>query len=157
MICLRYLQQREDALDVLQNALIKIYTKIDMYNAQRGAFKAWSGRIVVNECIMFLRKKVIHMDGSEMFLEEMTSDSEADAISMLTSEELTQIIQRLPDGYRLVFNMYVIEGFQHKEIAQTLGIDVGTSKSQLFKAKRILRKEIEKSFSVPDQTVITTG
>lgn len=149
MICLRYVKKRDDALDVLQNALINIYSKMHMFNNERGSFGAWSSRIVVNESIMFQRKfwkpeETVTLN-DEIYLTANTSEP----ISNLTAEELTKMIQKLPDGYRVVFNMYAIEGFSHKEIAQILGISEGTSKSQLFKAKRLLKSQIEIIFNDP--------
>lgn len=142
-ICLRYVHKREDAMDVLQNALIKIYTKLDQYDSKLGEFNSWSSRIVVNESIMFQRKYWNKNEISGLNLELITEHQDEKAISNLTLEEMTSRIQKLPTGYRLVFNMYVIEGYSHKEIAEKLGISIGTSKSQLFKAKAILKKQFE--------------
>jgi len=142
-ICLRYVHKREDALDVLQNALIKIYSKLNQFNSELGQFSSWSSKIVVNESIMFQRKYWNKNEISGLNLELINDHEDEKAISNLTLEEMTRRIQKLPTGYRLVFNMYVIEGYSHKEIAATLGISIGTSKSQLFKAKGILKKQIE--------------
>jgi RNA polymerase sigma-70 factor (ECF subfamily) len=143
MICLRYVKKREDALDVLQNALIKIYSKLNTYDAEKGAFGAWSSRIVVNESIMFQRKYWKGTELVELNDEIYISSTESVSENILSAETLTKLIQQLPDGYRVVFNLYAIEGYTHKEIAEILGVSVGTSKSQLFKAKRILKKQIE--------------
>ena len=143
MICLRYVKKREDALDVLQNALIKIYSKLDTFDLEKGAFGAWSSRIVVNESIMFQRKYWRHGESVELNDEVYVPIEETEPVENLRAQELTKLIQQLPDGYRVVFNMYAIEGYTHKEIAEILGISEGTSKSQLFKAKRILKKQIE--------------
>ena len=140
-ICLRYLNNREDSLDVLQNALIKIYTKLDQFDSSLGHFKSWSSRIVVNESIMFQRKywkrEVVDLNNEVYDVGESS-----EAISNLTLEELSKVIQELPTGYKLVFNMYTIEGYSHKEIAEKLSISEGTSKSQLVKAKAILKKKL---------------
>lgn len=143
MICLRYVKKREDALDVLQNALIKIYSKLDTFNNEKGVFGAWSSRIVVNESIMFQRKYWKGTESVELNDEIYMPSEEAVSENRLSSEALTKLIQQLPDGYRVVFNMYAIEGYTHKEIGKILGITEGTSKSQLFKAKKILKKQIE--------------
>jgi len=142
-ICMRYVNKREDALDVLQNALIKIYSKLDQFDANLGTFKSWSSRIVVNESIMFQRKYWNTPVAAISNLEVLSNTEESKAISNLTLEELTKEIQQLPTGYRVVFNLYEIDGFSHKEIAQQLGISIGTSKSQLFKAKTMLKKKLE--------------
>lgn len=143
MICLRYVKKREDALDVLQNALINIFSKMDSFNSERGSFGAWSSRIVVNESIMFQRKYWKPHETVTLNDEIYVTASNTNPIGNLSAEELTKMVQRLPDGYRVIFNMFAIEGYSHKEIAEILGINEGTSKSQLFKAKRILKKQIE--------------
>ena len=153
MICLRYVKKREDALDVLQNALVKIYSKLDTFDDTKGNFDAWSSRIVVNESIMFQRKFWRQEEVSELNLDYHLTHQDASAISNLTVQELTKMIQKLPDGYRLVFNMYTIEGFSHKEIAEELGITIGTSKSQLFKAKNMLRERLESAFYKEDRFI----
>lgn len=142
-ICMRYVNKREDALDVLQNALIKIYSKMDQFNPSLGTFKSWSSRVVVNESIMFQRKYWNTPEASGLNLELISKTEDSPAISNLTLEEMTKEIQKLPTGYRVVFNLYEIDGYSHKEIAEQLGISVGTSKSQLFKAKSILKKKLE--------------
>jgi len=141
-ICLRYLNNREDSLDVLQNALIKIYTKLDQFDSSLGHFKSWSSRIVVNEAIMFQRKYWNKNQVSDFNPEVIDMEKPSKAISNLTMQELTEVIQQLPSGYKIVFNLYAIDGYSHKEIAQKLGISEGTSKSQLFKAKSILKKKL---------------
>ena len=143
MISMRYAKNREDALDVLQNALIKIFSKLDQFDEQKGNFKSWSSKIVVNESLMFLRKQ-----SSMFFTDDLDShfniqDEGESALDILSSEELTKMIQNLPAGYRAIFNLYVIEGYNHLEIAEMLKINPGTSKSQLFKAKKLLQKRLE--------------
>lgn len=145
-ICMRYVNKREDALDVLQNALIKIYSKLDQYDSSLGTFKSWSSKIMVNESIMFQRKYWNKPETSGLNLELISKSEESPAISNLTLEEMTREIQNLPAGYRVVFNLYQIDGYSHKEIGEKLGISVGTSKSQLFKAKSILKKKLEYIF-----------
>lgn len=143
MICLRYHQSKEDAQDALQNALIKIFTKLEQFDLQKGSFKSWSSKVVVNENLMFLRKngKSFKIDSiDEVYF---IPDQNESAIDILSAEELTKMIQQLPAGYRAVFNLYVIEGYGHKEIADMLNIGVGTSKSQLSKARRLLQKQLE--------------
>lgn len=145
-ICLRYVNKREDAMDVLQNALIKIYTKLSQFNPELGSFKSWSSRVVVNESIMFQRKYWNNNEVSGLNLEIINKEEKSKAISNLTLEELTQTIQKLPHGYRMVFNLFEIDGYSHKEIATKLSISEGTSKSQLFKAKSILRKQLQTTY-----------
>lgn len=147
-ICLRYVNQRADALDVLQNALVKIFMKLDQFDNGIGSFKSWSSRVVVNEAIMFQRKYWNNNEVKGLNLELINRSESSKAISNLTLEEMTEMIQQLPDGYRIVFNLYEIDGYSHKEISEQLGISIGTSKSQLFKAKSILKKKLEGSYKV---------
>lgn len=147
-IALRYMRNKDDARDALQNALVNIYMKLDQYKEKSGSFKSWSARIVSNECIMYQRKY-----WKSNFFQEITDDTmgfsnETNPISALTTEEMVKQIQKLPDGYRVIFNMYAMEGYSHKEISEKLGISVGTSKSQLHKAKKILKKEIDSLFNI---------
>lgn len=144
---LRYVVKRDDALDVLQNSLIKIYSKLNTFDINRGSFKSWSSKIVVNESIMFQRKYWNTPEVGSGSLELLSETVASSAISNLSLEELTKMIQSLPDGYRVVFNLYEIDGYSHKEIAEKLDISVGTSKSQLFKAKALLKKKLEPIYS----------
>jgi len=146
MICLRYNKNRDDASDVLQNALIKIFGKIEQFDENKGHFKSWSSQIVVNENLMFLRKKVASFQVDELSDHFDISNQDETALDMLSAQELTKMIQTLPEGYRAVFNLYVIEGYTHKEIADLLNINLGTSKSQLFKARKMLQKKLEVLF-----------
>ncbi len=142
-ICLRYVHKREDALDVLQNALIKIFSKLNTFDSKLGNFKSWSTKVVVNESIMFQRKYWNTPEVGGVNFELINETVESDALANLSLEYMTKLIQELPHGYRIVFNLYEIDGYSHKEIAEKLGISVGTSKSQLFKAKSILKKKLE--------------
>jgi len=143
MVCLRYNKSREDAMDVLQNALVNIFSKLYQFDEKKGDFKSWSSKIVVNENLMFLRKKTKSIRTEEMTSNDIyktTEDSEPEALS---SEELTRMIQTLPEGYRMVFNLYVMDGYTHVEISEILNISIGTSKSQLSKARKFLQQKLE--------------
>lgn len=142
-ICLRYLNNRDTANDILQNSLIKIFSNIKTFDENKGTFSAWSNRIVINECLSHLRSslhksRLLNVDNDDSAIYQGLTP-----IDNLTAEELTKIIQKLPDGYRVVFNMHAIEGYTHKEIAEELGISEGTSKSQYFKARKVLQKKVE--------------
>ena len=148
MICLRYLSQKADAEDALQNALIKIYTKMTQFDPAKGKFITWSNRIVVNECIMLLRKSKQVFEEPRM--DQLTNSNQQvdEQTDILTAQEITALVNQLPIGYRTVFNMYVIEGYTHHEISNSLGISIGTSKSQLHKAKNMLKSHVEQLFKV---------
>lgn len=148
MICLRYMSTKEDAEDALQNGLIKVFTKLSLYDSEKSKFTTWSSKVIVNECIGLLRKKNHVFSNSEELKQGQQEDQSETVIEQLSAKELTGLINTLPLGYRVVFNMYVLEGYSHSEISKELDISVGTSKSQLFKAKRILRQRVEQLFKV---------
>ncbi len=143
MVCLRYSRDRSEAEDMLQEGLISIFKDMYQYDVTKGYFSTWSNRVLVNAILQFIRKwKKIkyHVDVDEL---KDSLSSQEEIYSNLGAKELTQLIQKLPLGYRVVFNMYVIEGFKHKEIAAQLEISENTSKTQLYKAKRMLRNQLE--------------
>lgn len=152
-ICLRYLKNQQDAEDVLLESFYKIYTKIDQYKNQ-GSFEGWMKRIVINESLMQLRKKKnfhLHVE-----LENAAqAKEEAVALQDLLYEELLGLMEELPPGYRTVFNLYVIEGYKHREIAEMLGISINTSKSQLILAKKKLKELYKKKQSPRAQSDYT--
>lgn len=143
LICLRYQRSSTQADDALQNGLMQIFKNYDQFDQEKGSFKSWSSKIMVNENLLLIRrnKSIFAFDDLSNCAE--FADASEGAIERMSMEELVLLIQKLPDGYRSVFNLYVIEGYSHKEISEMLNISVGTSKSQLFKAKKILKTEIE--------------
>jgi RNA polymerase sigma-70 factor (ECF subfamily) len=144
-ICLRYTRNKTEAEDVLHDSFIKIFTKIDQYTG-KGSFEGWMKRIVTNTAIQLLRDRIqerkVFDENKEVEQDAEITEEQNEDLPRLDAKDLMQIIQNLPDGYRAVFNMYVFEGMGHKEIAETLNISEGTSKSQYFRAKQLLRKEI---------------
>lgn len=140
-ICLRYSGNSEDAQDLLQDGFVKVYKNIEKYRGD-GSFEGWLRRIFVNTSIEHFRRKAklssIH-EGQELNVE----DKEWNAFDTMAEKDILKIIQQLSPGYKQVFNLYVIEGFSHKEIGGMLGISEGTSKSQLARAKVILKRIIE--------------
>lgn len=140
-ICLRYTRSRAEAEDIFHEAYIKVFRNIHTW--QGGSFEGWMRRIFVNTAINHFhqnRKYLDHVDTS--YAESMLSSSE-NVISQLSNQELLEIIERLPDGYKLIFNLHVVEGYNHSEIAEMLNIAEGSSKSQLSKAKAYLKKLID--------------
>jgi RNA polymerase sigma factor (sigma-70 family) len=141
-ICLRYAKNRMEAQDVLQEVFVKIYQNIKSYHHD-GSFEGWLRRIAVNTSITHYRKNLKHAFQDDIDDVIIRNDDPAHfAESEFTKEELMGCIEKLPLGYKTVFNLYVIEGFMHKEIADMLRIDVNTSKSQLSRAKTYLQKEL---------------
>lgn len=138
-LCFRYLNNRFDTEEVVHNAFLKIFKHISTFEERgTGSFDAWMKKIAVNESLMFLRKqkKVNFASGFEY--EKLPSAQASD--QNLTSDDYYQLIKSLPPGYRVVFNLYAIEGYNHKEIAKALGISENTSRSQLMKARNTLKK-----------------
>jgi RNA polymerase sigma-70 factor (ECF subfamily) len=143
-VCQRYAHNSGDAEDIVQDAFIKVFEKIHQFKNE-GSFEGWVRRIVVNTA---LKKYTVIRYDKEVSGYEINdrneSSIEATAYSHLTEKELLGLINNLPDGYRLIFNLYVIEGYQHEEIATMLGIQPGTSRSQLVKARNMLKNQIFK-------------
>lgn len=138
-VCDRYSRNREDSRDILQEGFIKVFQNLGGFNFE-SSLGQWIKRIMVNTAIDRYRKMVrepYSVDIQEMY---DLSSGEVDVLSKLTYKDLLSCIRELPDGYRTVFNLYVIEGFNHEEIAEKLGISSGTSKSQLHKARLHLQK-----------------
>lgn len=137
-VCRRYIKNEQDAEDVMINGFFKVFTKIEQFN-EKGSFEGWIRRIMVNESLMFLRKYNMNLS---IELNETQAVTEMDADSQIREEDILKLLDYLPIGYRTVFNLYVIEGFSHKEIAEQLGVSVNTSKSQLIKARKKLQQLI---------------
>ncbi len=139
LTCLRYVKNRAEAEDVLQESYIKIFKQLKSYDSTKSQFSTWSNRVVVNTCLMNLRKKNVLRDFDNIidFNSKLTVD--ANAVDNLSLQDLTNFITQLPKGYRTVFNMYVIDGYKHPEIAEQLNIAVSTSKTQLMKARKMLQ------------------
>jgi len=141
-VCQRYARNTDDAEDILQDAFIKVFSKIGQFKFE-GSFEGWIRKIVVNTA---LKKYSLIRYSKELTGYEVNDNNENQidpaAYSHLTEKDLLVLINSLPDGYRLIFNLYVIEGYQHEEIANMLGIQPGTSRSQLVKARTMLQKQI---------------
>jgi RNA polymerase sigma-70 factor (ECF subfamily) len=143
-ICLRYASNTDDAKDIFQEAFVKVYIQIKNFNKQ-GSFEGWLKRIFVNTALDYCRKNKNIQFTSFTEKYETTFEEEINQNNIdIPKEKLLELIRNLPDGYRLVFNLYAMEKYSHKQIAETLQIEEGTSKSQLFKARKILQKEIIK-------------
>ncbi len=140
-VCLRYANNPENAQDLLQEGFIKIFRNLDRFRGD-GSFEGWIRRIFINTSIEFYRKKsnVFSVGEKE---ELMVEDSSLSALDKLAEKDIIKLIQELSPGYRTVFNLYAIEGYSHKEIGNMLNISEGTSKSQLARAKGILKNRVE--------------
>lgn len=139
-IVLRYVPNRDDAADILQDSFIKIFSSIGTYEYRgEGMLKSWVARIVANEALGFLRRRsgLVFTDD----IPDETDDDEPD-ISQVSDDKLAELIASLPEGYRVVLNLYVFGNLSHKEIAGELGISPSTSASQFFHAKKMLARMI---------------
>ncbi|MBL0147038.1 MAG: RNA polymerase sigma factor [Chitinophagaceae bacterium] len=140
-VCLRYSKNADDAQDLLQEGFIKVFKNIEKYRGD-GSFEGWIRRIFVNTSIEHFRRTVNNTTLTE--IQEVTiEDKEWNALDTLAEKDIISMVQELSPGYRQVFNMYVIEGYSHKDIGDILGISEGTSKSQLARAKGILKTMVE--------------
>ncbi len=142
-VCLRYAANTEEAEDILQEGFIKVFRKISSFRRE-GSFEGWVRRVFVNTAIEQYRKR--------MYLQPITEHEEntvegkyLSVLDSLAERDIINLVQKLSPGYRTVFNMYVVEGYSHKQIAEHLGISEGTSKSQLSRAKQILQ-DLVKTF-----------
>ena len=144
MVCRRYVKNREDAEEIMVDGFYKFFKNLSSFTYQSdAALFAWMKRIMINECLMFLRKKNVFTIASDLIAEEVSLQEEA--LNNLSAAEIFNLVVQLPVGYRTVFNLYEIEGMSHKEIAALLNISEGTSKSQLSKSKNLLQKMLIKN------------
>lgn len=143
-LCLRYARDRQEAEDLLQEGFIKVFCDLSQYRGE-GALGGWIRKVMINVALQHLRKQKKLFETIEVEKIAETEEAEEMILSDLRAKSLTKIIQQLPPGYRTVFNLYVIEGYSHKEIADSLDIQINTSKSQLSKAKAMLRRLLEES------------
>jgi RNA polymerase sigma-70 factor (ECF subfamily) len=141
--CMRYAESRVEAEDILQDALVRVYFNIDDYTG-KGSFAGWLRKIAVNSAITHYHKNLKYrrqVDIDDYIVAESSMD---DNDCQFTSEELMGVLNELPPGFRMIFNLYAIEGYKHKEIAKQLNIDQGTSKSQYSRAKVLIRAKLDK-------------
>lgn len=140
-VCQRYCRTQTEAEDVLQDAFIRIFKKLDRYGFQ-GSFAGWARRLTVNVALKTYQRKryALEQTGIDNLPERGGAPA---AYADLGEQELLDMVQQLPDGYRLVFNLYAIEGYNHKEIGEMLGIQEASSRSQLLKARKVLQRQIE--------------
>jgi len=144
-VCIRYAKSREEAEDMLQEGFIRLFQKMDSYNGS-GSFEGWMRRVIVNTAINYYKTQIkynntLNVENNDLvFKEKYQNEPENDTIPQ---NKLLEMIQQLPDGYKTVFNLYVLDGYTHKEIATILNISENTSKSQLSKARKALQIQVE--------------
>ena len=144
-VCLRYAANEAEAEDMFQEGMITIYQKLYKYQPT-GSFTGWVKKVMVNNCLQVLRSKKNIFTVTLMDNQLNIADEIEESDSPISEEMLLRFIQQLPIGYRTVFNLYVVEGYTHVEIGEHLGISANTSKSQLSRAKKLLKTLIENAF-----------
>lgn len=147
-VCLRYAENRESAEDFLQDGFIRVFEKIGTFGF-RGSFEGWMRRIIVNMIIESYRKNRITTEFTDDFgdHETLANEEDADEASHPSLDVLLKLVQQLPARYRMVFNLYVLEGLSHAEIAEELNITEGTSKSNLARARRWLQQKVREYYN----------
>jgi RNA polymerase sigma-70 factor (ECF subfamily) len=145
-LCKRYIKGEMEAEDVMIKGFMKVFTKIDLFEG-KGSFEGWMKRIMINEALGYIRKnKSMYL---EIEIEAADKEPDFDTLSTeLEAMDLLKMVNGLPSGYRTIFNLYAIEGYSHKEIAELLGISENTSKSQLSRARMHLQKKLLESEKV---------
>jgi len=143
-ICLRYAKNSTDAEDILQEGFIKVFRYLKDYSG-KGSFEGWMRRIMINSALNFYKRKNLISKGidPEDAQHYFTPEHKHEAMAKMNHEELLELIHDLPDGYRTVFNLNIIEGYSHKEIGDLMEISVNTSKSQLSRARSSLKKRVQ--------------
>ena len=139
-VCRQYVKDLHHAEDLMLSGFLKVFTNLHKFKHE-GSFEGWIRRIMVNNCISYLRKKnVVDLSDEDYVF----NDAATESLENTTVEDIQKLIDKLPEGYKMVFNLFAIEGYKHSEIAKQLGISVSTSKSQLFKARKFLQENYHK-------------
>lgn len=147
-VALRYVRCREDANDVVQETFISMYTNYVQYDSSK-PFSPWMKRIAINTALMYIRKNYKYkLIENERDFSGMCFQSEEDEDQEFTQQDLVKILQELPDGYRMVFNLYAVDGLTHKEIAEYLEITESTSRTQLLKARKMIKGLLESKMNI---------
>lgn len=144
-VCMRYMGNRQDAEDILQDGFVTLFSKLESYSGA-GSFAGWARKIFVNTALMSLRKKDVLRQSDDVDTAWYISADEPTPVQKIGYQELSKMISELPPGFRTVFNMYIIEGYSHKEIAEALGVSEATSRSQLQRARAMLQSKIKEKY-----------
>ena len=157
-VCLRYAKNATDAEDILQEGFIKVFRYLKDFTG-RGSFEGWLRKIMVNSALNFYKRKNLIAKGvdPETVQYYVANENDISALAKMNHEELLEIIKTLPDGYRTVFNLNVIEGYSHKEIGSLMEISVNTSKSQLSRARRSLKRMVTNLFDSEELRIATVA
>lgn len=142
-VCLRYSKDFDDAQDILQMGFVKVFEKLELYTYQ-GSLEGWIRRVIVNTALDNIRKNKKFLKNIEIDrVDYQLQNEDENVLDSLSARDLLKVIQAMPTGFKTVFNMFAIEGYSHKEIAEELNISVSTSKSQFSRARVYLQKKIK--------------
>lgn len=141
-VCRRYVVDHDAARDIFQDTYLKAFQKIHQYNSAKGSIGAWLARIAVNTALVYFRTQK-RIELVDEFISVLEPVSKEDIMADFAAEEIYKQVMALPDGYRIVFNLYVVEGYSHEEIGDLLNIATASSRSQLARARAILKKQIK--------------
>jgi len=149
-ICLRYSRDTDEAKDILQDGFVKVFQMLEKFDSHKGSLAGWLKRIFINMSIDYSRKKskILYSVSPETLGEDMAEDMDGDSEIYLPEEQIIQLLQELAPGYRIIFNLYVVEKMKHKEIAELLKISESTSKTQYSRARQIMQEKIKQFISV---------
>ena len=142
-LCIRYMGDRDAAEDVLQEGFISLFSKLDSYSGE-GSFEGWARKVFVNTALMTLRRNDVMKQTEDIEIARNVTGSETSALQNMSYKELLDVVAELPPGFRTVFNLFLVEGYSHKEISEILGISEATSRSQLQRARVMLQNKIKK-------------
>ena len=142
-LCIRYLGDRDAAEDVLQEGFISLFSKLDSYSGE-GSFEGWARKVFVNTALMTLRRNDVMKQTEDIEIARNVTGSETSALQDMSYKELLDVVAELPPGFRTVFNLFLVEGYSHKEISEILGISEATSRSQLQRARVMLQNKIKR-------------
>ncbi|MCC5944758.1 MAG: sigma-70 family RNA polymerase sigma factor [Bernardetiaceae bacterium] len=145
-VCLRYSNHKEEAAEVLNDSFLKVFNKIHQYDPKK-SFRGWLRRILINTSIDYYRRNEKHYYHSDVE-SAMAEEYDLNVLDKLSAEDIYKIIQKLPEIYRITFNLYEVEGYSHEEISQKLGVPAGTSRSNLSRAKQKLRELVKQHLKV---------
>ncbi len=140
-VCVRYVGDRETARDLLQDGFVKVFTSMDSYSGV-GSFEGWMRKIFVNCALEYLRRSDVLREAATLDNSAELAQPDHSVVSEMSAVELMKLVQELPEGFRLVFNLFAIEGYSHKEISDMLNITESTSRSQYTRAKQLLQRRI---------------
>jgi RNA polymerase sigma factor (sigma-70 family) len=145
-VCQRYAQDKMEAEDILQEGFIRIFNYVGQFKGE-GSFEGWVRRVFVNTALRHCQRKKIHFKEINDVSEQVEA-ADAPGLSNLSADEILKLVQNLPQGYRLVFNLHVLEGYSHDEIGELLNIGASTSRSQLVKARKLLQNMLQEKYKI---------